>query len=158
MRSEARGIGQRALRHAAAERARHTLLAAERQAVLAALAEGPHSLSAAAACVASHSWAGAVASATRATARDINVELMEGIDMAPLFRRASPAHTVQLNLMDIFERSCVWFVAPGKTLTKLGLLRGVSAGRPMLAIRLAQRRHLPVVQESFAWTPLSNLR
>lgn len=90
VRAEARTIGLRAVRRAAAERAHECLLTAERQAVLAALADKSNALAAAAACVASHSSAGAVPTATRAAARDINIEVLEGIDMAPLFRRAPP--------------------------------------------------------------------
>lgn len=89
MRAEARNIGMRAVRRAAAQRALESLLIAERQAVAAALARKKPDLAAAAAVVVSKSSARGMPAATRAAARDITIEVMGEVDMAPFFRHAS---------------------------------------------------------------------
>ena len=86
VRAEARTIGYRAVRRAAAERAQEALLSAERQAVMAVLADKRPNLAAAAECIALQTSAAATPSATRVAARDVNIELLEGIDMAPMHR------------------------------------------------------------------------
>ena len=81
-------MGMRAVRRAAAQRAHESLLAAERQSVAAALAGKAPDLATAAAAVASQSLARAVPPGMQAGGRDMTIELLGDIDMAPLFRHA----------------------------------------------------------------------
>ena len=86
MRSEARNVGLRAVRKAAAERAREALLAAERHVVQAALLGNQPKLAAAITCIAKETAMASAPSATRATARESNIDVLEGISMTPLHR------------------------------------------------------------------------
>ena len=86
VRSEARNVGLRAVRKAAAERAREALLAAERHVVQAALSGTQPKLEAGIACIAMETAMTTAPSAIRATAHESNIDVLEGISMTPLHR------------------------------------------------------------------------
>ncbi len=86
VRSEARNVGLRAVRKAAAERAREALLASERHVVQVSISSSQPKLAAAVGCIANESAMANAPTATRATARESNIDVLEGISMTPLHR------------------------------------------------------------------------
>ena len=86
VRSEARNVGLRAVRKAAAERAREALLASERHVVQVAISSKQPKLASAVGCIANESAMATAPTATRATARESNIDVLEGISMTPLHR------------------------------------------------------------------------
>ena len=91
VRSEARNVGLRAVRKAAAERAREALLASERHVVQVAISSSQPKLAAAVGCIANESAMASAPTATRAMARESNIDVLDGISMTPLHRREHKA-------------------------------------------------------------------